>query len=60
MKRTLFRRTRPVDLEPELDRLRHAHASLPREEVDDRRALALLIRSRERLRRRLQAGLPAT
>lgn len=60
MKRSLFRRTRPVDLERELDALRDVHASLPRDEVEDRRALALLIRSRERLRRRLQAGLPVT
>lgn len=59
MKPPLFRRTRSVDLERELAELRATRASLPQDEHDDRRTLALLIRSRERLRRRLAAGLPA-
>jgi len=57
--RSLFKRIRPLDLDRELTELRAAHAGLPVESANERKALGILIRSRERLRRRLSAGLPA-
>ena len=59
MTRSLFRRTRPIDLDREIADLRQARAELPQERVEDRKAFGMMIRSRERLRRRLSAGLPA-
>ena len=59
MTHSLFRRTRPIDLDREIADLRQARADLPRERLVARKAFNTMIRSRERLRRRLSAGLPA-
>ena len=59
MTQSLFKRTRPTDLDREIADLRQARADLPRERIGDRKAFGMMIRSRERLRRRLSAGLPA-
>ena len=56
---SLFRRTRPIDLDREIADLRQARADLPRERLVARKAFTTMIRSRERLRRRLSVGLPA-
>ena len=59
MRRTFFRRTRPCDLDRELDTLVATRAALAPDSRLERAALDQLIRCRERLRRRLGAGLPA-
>ncbi len=57
--RSLLKRTRKADLERELAALRSARARLDPDQETERRTLGQLIRCRERLRRRLGAGLPA-
>ncbi len=59
MTHSLFKRTRPIDLDREIADLRQTRADLSQEHVEDRQALGMMIRSRERLLRRLSAGLPA-